>query len=96
MENQMGRERVGDTKEMEVSTTYYPPGTDRDLGTGQGRKEGVQTDVGHGGGRRHAARGTETIGRGWRVEGGVEVKVENLPFQYWMWRAGDKKRMRQR
>ena len=37
----MGRERGGDTKEIEVQTTDDPPGTNRYLGAGRGWQEGA-------------------------------------------------------
>ena len=44
----------------------------------KGGKRG-QTESGHGGRIRHAARGAEANSGGWRVEGGDEVQVDYVP-----------------
>ena len=52
----------GDTKETEGPMADDPPGTDRDMGTGQGQKGGGQTDAGHSGRISHAVWGAEISG----------------------------------
>ena len=42
---------------------------------------GGRTDVGHGGGSRHVVRETETSGGGWRMVGGDEVQVDDVPIR---------------
>ena len=63
---QGGRGR--DKTETEGPTMDDPPGDNRDLGAGQGRKGG-ETDGGRGGRSRHAAQVAESIGVGWQVTG---------------------------
>ena len=52
------------------------PGSDRDLGTGQGRKRrGGVTDMGNGVRRRHTAQVAETSGGRWHVASTGDVQV---------------------
>ena len=48
-----------DTREMEGTAADKPPGDDRYLSSGQGRKKGGRKDAGHIGKRRHGAQGVE-------------------------------------
>ena len=47
-----------------------------------------RTDTGNGDRRRHAARGAETSGGGWRVAGVGNVQVEGVPRWERRWGAG--------
>ena len=42
-------------------------------------------DAGHGGRRRHAVRGTDTSGGGWRMTGVVEFQVDNITLREMRW-----------
>ena len=52
--------------------------------------KGGQTDAGHSGGSRHAARGAETSGGDLWVVGGYKVQVYNNTCRERMWGAGEK------
>ena len=69
-----------------------PPGADRDLGAGRGKKRGEHTVTGHGGRCRHAERVAETSGRGWRVAGVGNVQVDGALRQEKGWGSGASKR----
>ena len=60
---QGGRDR--DTETRWSLQQANPPGADRDLSAGQGRKMGERTGTVNGGRRRHAARGKGTSGGWW-------------------------------
>ena len=57
------------------------------LGSGRGRKEGVKRTR-YSGRFRHAARGAEKSGRGWRVAGVGDVQVDGVTIRERKWGAG--------
>ena len=57
-----------------------PPDAFRDLGAGQGRQRGIKC-TSNNGRFRHAARDTETRGRGWQGVGLENVQVDFVPRQ---------------
>ena len=82
-EDNSGTHRCGGTCNGQT-----PPGADRDLGAGQGRKRGERTGTGNGNRIKHAARGAETSGGGWHVLGTGDVKVGGDSHQKRRWGAG--------
>ena len=72
---------------MEGPITDNPTGQTVICAHAEGGKGG-QTDAGHRNKIRHAARGAEKSGGGWRVTGGGEVQVYDIPDQERRWGAG--------
>ena len=73
----------------EGPTEDDPPGTNRELGTDQGRQ--VRAKL-YGDGSRHAAQGAETSGKGWQVAGGEKVQVDSDPLQESICGASERER----
>ena len=82
---QGGRRNTRDTEGPEVGE---PIGTNRNQGAVQGRLRGGQADAECGGISRHAARGAEMSGGGWRVAGVGNVQVDRVPRQERKWGVG--------
>ena len=55
-----------------------------------GGSKGGRTDAGQGGVSRHAERGAEMRGRGWRLAGGGGVQLDNELFQERTCGAGER------
>ena len=70
---------------MERPTKEKPPGDNRYLDAGLGRKWGAQSDVGNGGRRMQMAQGTETSGRGWRLASAGKSQVDGALHQKRRW-----------
>ena len=64
-----------------------PPGTDRDLGTGQGRQGGANICRTL---QKTQARGAETSGGGWQVAGGKKLQVDDVTHRERMWGLGER------
>ena len=58
--------------------------------------KGGRVDAGHSGGSRHAARSADMSNRLWHEKDGFKFQVDDVPHQYRMWRAVDRKRVGRR
>ena len=85
----------GELKEGEAGAQRHPrranpPGADRDLGAGQG-KRGGRTVMGNDSRRRHAVLGAGMSGAGWQVAGVGDVQVGGASHGERRWGGGEKR-----
>ena len=70
-----------DTEAQRDPRRSNSPGSDRDLGTDQGRQRGERTVTGNGDRHSHVMRGAGTSGRGWRLEGTGNIQLGSASHQ---------------